>query len=100
MVSGKKLAKWRRYSIFAIFVFAALVVPGNDPITMSALALALSLLYEVAVQVSKLHDRRKAKVALERARTSPSTTARCPTTRPHRCREPVGPAGRLDRSGA
>jgi len=65
MVSGKKLAKWRRYSIFAIFVFAALVVPGNDPITMSALALALCLLYEVAVQVAKLHDRRKAKAAVE-----------------------------------
>jgi sec-independent protein translocase protein TatC len=65
VVSGKKLARWRRYSIFGMFVFAALVVPGNDPITMSALALALCLLYEVAVQVSKLHDRRKAKAAVE-----------------------------------
>ena len=59
MVKGKKLAKARRYSIFGIVVFSALVVPGNDPITMSALALSLTILYEVAVQVSKLHDKRK-----------------------------------------
>ena len=61
VVSGKKLAKARRYAMFGLFVFAALVVPGNDPITMTALAVALCLLYEIAVQVAKLHDRRKAK---------------------------------------
>src|SRR5699024_7844765 len=38
-----------------------LVVPGNDPLTMLALAVALCLLYEVAVQVAKVHDRRKAR---------------------------------------
>ncbi len=59
MIKGAKLAQARRYSIFAIVVFAALVVPGNDPITMSALAVALILLYELAVQVTKLHDKRK-----------------------------------------
>lgn len=59
LIKGVKLAKARRYSIFGIVVFAALVVPGNDPITMSALALSLTILYEVAVQITKLHDRRK-----------------------------------------
>ena len=59
MIKGKKLAKARRYSIFGIVVFSALVVPGNDPITMSALALSLTILYELAVQVSKVHDKRK-----------------------------------------
>jgi sec-independent protein translocase protein TatC len=59
LIKGAKLAKARRYSIFGIVVFAALVVPGNDPITMSALALSLTILYEVAVQVTKLHDKRK-----------------------------------------
>lgn len=59
MVKGKKLARARRYSIFGIVVFSALVVPGNDPITMSALAVSLTVLYEVAVQVAKIHDKRK-----------------------------------------
>ena len=61
MIKGAKLAKARRYSIFGIVVFAALVVPGNDPITMSALAVSLTVLYEVAVQVTKVHDKRKFK---------------------------------------
>ncbi len=59
LIKGAKLAKARRYSIFGIVVFAALVVPGNDPITMSALAVSLVVLYEVAVQVTKVHDKRK-----------------------------------------
>ena len=61
MVSSAKLSKWRRYSIFGMVVFAGLVVPGNDPVTMLALAVALILLYELSVQVTGIHDRRKAK---------------------------------------
>lgn len=59
VVKGRQLAKWRRYAIFAMFVFAALVVPGNDPITMLALALAMCFLYEISVQVAKFNDKRK-----------------------------------------
>ena len=58
LVSGAKLAAWRRYAIFGLTVFAGLVVPGNDPITMLALAVSLALLYELSVQLAKLHDRR------------------------------------------
>jgi sec-independent protein translocase protein TatC len=61
LVSHAKLKKWRRYSIFGMVVFAGLVVPGNDPITMLALAIALILLYELSVQVTRVHDKRKAK---------------------------------------
>jgi sec-independent protein translocase protein TatC len=57
-VSGAKLSRSRRYAIFGLVVFAGLVVPGNDPITMLALAVALTVLYEVAVQVTRRHDRR------------------------------------------
>ncbi len=64
VVSGKKLAQARRYSMFALVVFAGLTVPGNDPITMLVLAVALCLLYEIAVQVSKIHDRRTGRVQL------------------------------------
>ena len=61
MISSAKLSKWRRYSIFGMVVFAGLVVPGNDPVTMLALAMALILLYELSVQVTRIHDRRAAK---------------------------------------
>ena len=60
MISSAKLSKWRRYSIFGMVVFAGLVVPGNDPVTMLALAMALILLYELSVQVTRIHDRRAA----------------------------------------
>jgi sec-independent protein translocase protein TatC len=66
VVSGAKLARWRRYAIFGLTVFAGLVVPGNDPITMLALALSLALLYEVSVQLARLHDRRVRRREAER----------------------------------
>ena len=92
MVSSAKLAKWRRYSIFGMVVFAGLVVPGNDPITMLALAIALILLYELSVQVTRIHDRRAAK-----RERSPNW----PTTRRPRCRTwSPSPGADLDHAGA
>ena len=54
-------AEIRRFAWFGLVVFTGLVVPGNDPLTMLALAVALCLLYEFSVQFSKIHDKRKAK---------------------------------------
>ncbi|MEV6610362.1 twin-arginine translocase subunit TatC [Kutzneria sp. NPDC051319] len=57
----QKLKKWRRGIIFGLFCFAAVVTPGQDPISMCVLAGALTVLFEVAVQISRLNDRNKDK---------------------------------------
>ena len=67
VVSAAKLASWRRGEIFLVFAFAAVITPSGDPITLSAMAIPMVLLYEAAVLVARLHDRR---VARRRAASS------------------------------
>ncbi|HEY6424126.1 MAG TPA: twin-arginine translocase subunit TatC [Pseudonocardiaceae bacterium] len=52
-----KLRRWQRGILFGLFVLAAVATPGNDPVSMLALAGALVVLFETSVLIARAHDR-------------------------------------------
>lgn len=84
----EKLKKWRRGIIFGLFVFAAFATPGQDPISMCALAGGLTLLFEVSVQISRVHDKRKEQERVEAGWDGLADDEAAPLT----AVEPIAPA--------
>jgi sec-independent protein translocase protein TatC len=61
VLPARALRKTRRIAIFLIFLFAAIATPSTDPFTMCAMAIPMVLLYEIAIQIARVHDKRKAR---------------------------------------
>ncbi|MEG3629437.1 twin-arginine translocase subunit TatC [Streptomyces poriticola] len=59
VLSGKRMLGWWRAMIMSITLFAAVVTPSTDPLTMMALAGPIWVLYFGAVAVALLNDRRR-----------------------------------------
>jgi sec-independent protein translocase protein TatC len=59
LISARRMLGWWRIAVFLTFLFGAIVTPTPDPFGMSALAVAMSILYFAAVGVAFLNDKRK-----------------------------------------
>jgi sec-independent protein translocase protein TatC len=46
------MRKYRRHSIVVIFILAAVLTPGTDPVSQVLLAIPLMALYEISIFVS------------------------------------------------
>jgi sec-independent protein translocase protein TatC len=63
VLSYETLSRSRRWIFFLTIVFAAFVTPTQDPFTMLLMAGPMILLFELAIQVARVVDRRRARRA-------------------------------------
>lgn len=61
VLSYQLLARSRRWIFFLTIVFAAFVTPTQDPFTMLLMSGPMILLFEVAIQIARIVDKRRAK---------------------------------------
>lgn len=64
VLSGKRLVSWWRWIIFTVFIFAAVATPTGDPINLALLAGPIMLLVVIAIGISLLNDKRRARKGL------------------------------------
>ncbi|MGY1633255.1 twin-arginine translocase subunit TatC [Geodermatophilus sp. SYSU D01186] len=61
VLTYQALKRSRRWIFFLTIVFAAFVTPTQDPFTMLAMAGPMIVLFELAIQIARIVDRRRAK---------------------------------------
>jgi sec-independent protein translocase protein TatC len=54
VIGHEVLARNRKYAVLIIFVLAAALTPGPDPISQTMMAIPVCILYEVSIWVAKL----------------------------------------------
>lgn len=54
IITPELMRKFRKHSIVAILIMAAILTPGTDPVAQVLLAIPLVLLYEISIFVSKM----------------------------------------------
>ena len=57
ILRSEQLRKWRRGAIIAIVVFAAVITPSQDPITMLAMAFPMYGFYEISILLGRFLKR-------------------------------------------
>ncbi len=58
------LRKYRRHAVVVILIIAAVITPTQDPVTLGIFAAPLYLLYEVAILVGAVIEKKRAKAEL------------------------------------
>jgi len=58
ILTPKIMRKYRKHSIVAIMILAAILTPGTDPVSQIFLAIPLVLLYEISIFVSKVFSKK------------------------------------------
>jgi len=59
IVTPEWLSQRRKYALLVIFILAAVLTPGPDPISQCLMGVPVYLLYEVSILVSKLSRKKK-----------------------------------------
>jgi sec-independent protein translocase protein TatC len=63
ILSHQVLARSRRWIYFLTLVFAAVITPTQDPFTMLLMAVPMMMLFEIAIQIARVVDKRRARRA-------------------------------------
>jgi len=58
ILTPKFMRKYRKHSYVAVFIIAAVLTPGTDPLSQVLLAIPLVFLYEISILVSKIFQKR------------------------------------------
>jgi sec-independent protein translocase protein TatC len=61
ILTPKFMRKYRRHAIVVIFVLAAILTPGTDPVSQILLAVPLLILYEISIIISAWASRKREK---------------------------------------